>query len=156
MLVFTLSKANSYIKEKSFKNLNIVIIFISHIERTNHLIDVSEFYVPTFRCLRAPSIYFDDFLSTQLYLSAFHFRFDSDQCYIEQYSCQLKRTKRQWINTTYHTVIDVQRDLVNITVDYPSEMIEPLTKDHLKKGTTLNDHISEKVRRVDEKEIDSK
>ena len=109
---------------------------------------VAEFYVPTFRCLHAPSIFFDDFLSTQAYVSAFHFRFDAEQCYIQQYSCELQRTKRQLINVTYSSVIDEQRDIINITVDYPSESIEPLTKDHLTKGTSLNDHISEKVLKI--------
>ncbi|CAF1049323.1 unnamed protein product, partial [Adineta ricciae] len=103
------------------------------------------FFVPTYECLQAPILYFDDLAAGQQYLSAFHFQLHSDQCYLHKYTCHL-RMRQVHLNNVggIHNTFNLSGS-INITTNHLSLFTQRISNEQAIQTTNFIDHISEQV-----------
>ncbi|CAF4005025.1 unnamed protein product, partial [Rotaria sp. Silwood1] len=77
------------------------------------------FFVPTFQCLQPPLIYFDGFISSKIYLSAFHFQLISHKCDLHKYTCYLQMTKVRIDKLSLTNMTFYESDTLNISINNP-------------------------------------
>lgn len=144
MLVCSSLKGSRFIKEQSSNDLHFVSVS-DPIMLSNWSQFSLGFYVPTFRCLQAPAIFFDDLSSHGAYLSTFHLQMLSDKCYFHQYTCQLESTKFKRENNGSSSVTSYLNQTVKISVDHPTWFTQRLSNEQMIRPTNFIDHMSEVV-----------
>ncbi|CAF3878033.1 unnamed protein product [Adineta steineri] len=103
------------------------------------------FFVPTFQCLQPPLIYFDDFLTTKTYLSAFHLQLMSDKCHLHKYTCHLEMIKSQIDTSGLTNKTLPSSKIINITTNYLSLFTQQISYEQIIKPTNFIDHIFEQI-----------
>ncbi|CAF1358196.1 unnamed protein product [Adineta steineri] len=103
------------------------------------------FFVPTFQCLQPPLIYFDDFLTTKTYLSAFHLQLMSDKCHLHKYTCHLEMIQSQIDTSGLTNKTLPSSKIINITTNYLSLFTQQISYEQIIKPTNFIDHIFEQI-----------
>jgi hypothetical protein len=144
MLVCSSLKGSRSIKEQSSNDLHFVSVSV-HVILLGRIRFSLGFYVPTFQCLQAPTIFFDDLTSHGAYLSAFHLQMRSDKCYFHQYTCQLESSKSVRMNNGSSNVTVYRNQTVKISADHSTWLTQRLSDEQVIRPTNFIDQISEEV-----------
>ncbi|CAF2881029.1 unnamed protein product [Rotaria sp. Silwood2] len=103
------------------------------------------FFVTTFQCLQPPLIYFDGFISSKTYLSAFHFQLMSHKCDLHKYTCYLQMTEIRIDKSSLTNMTFYESDTINISISDPSVFSHRISYEQRIKPTNFIDRIYEKA-----------